>query len=101
MRGDAASGCSPPYERASRAGPLFGSVREVLGADLVEELAELLDLLLLFVVLEEDARLGEDLLVGEDRDRLGVAYRQRDRVGWPGGDAEHAAGAVDFDLGEE
>src|SRR6516164_4865510 len=46
---------------------------EVLGPDLVQELPELLDLGLLLVLVEEDAGLLEDGLVGEDRDRLGGA----------------------------
>ena len=53
------------------------SVRgEILGMDLVEELPELLDLVLLLVLVEQDPGLLEDGLVGEDRDRFGIAGRQ-------------------------
>src|SRR6266852_2632560 len=53
---------------------------EVLGGDVVEELAELLDLVLLLVGLEEHAGLVEDRLVGEDRHLGAEANGQRDRV---------------------
>ena len=72
------------------------------GRDLVEELAELLDLLLLVVGLEEHAGLVEHLLVGEDRDvarRSGRRARWRRRAGTRSG--RLAAVAVELDLGVE
>src|SRR5215207_8362488 len=55
---------------------------EVLGADFLQELPELLDLLLLLLVLpDHDAGLPQDVLVGEDRDPQ--PDRQGDGVGRP------------------
>ncbi len=75
---------------------------EVLGADLVEELGELLDLALdgllvgrlVVVLLEQDAGLLQHAFLGEDRHRLRGAHGQRDGVGGARGDA---GGAVTAD----
>jgi len=53
---------------------------EIFRVHLIEELPELLDLLLL-IVLDEDARLGQDLLGGEYRDAR--SNGKGDRIGWP------------------
>ena len=58
----------------------MGLLGEVLGGDLVEELAELGDFLLLVVGFEEHTGLVEDLLVGEDRDVPTETDREGDRV---------------------
>jgi len=61
--------------------PLLGG--EVLGADLVEELPELLDLGLLLVLVEEHAGLVEDGLLRVDGYGLGIAGSQSQCVRWP------------------
>src|SRR5262245_63772411 len=66
-------------ERATRA-----SAREVFGTNLLEELAELLDLVLL-LVRNHDPGLGEHL-VGTP-DRRADPQREGDRVAGPGRDA--------------
>ena len=59
-------------------GRLLGPAGEVFGAHVVEEFAECLDLLFLFVLFEDHARLVHHRLAGEDRYRLAVADRKRD-----------------------
>src|SRR5438105_1753325 len=78
-----------------------GSGSEVLGADTLEELPELLDLLLLVVALEDDPSLVEHSVVGEDRYGLLVTHRQGDGVGGPGRDPVPAAVENHLKLGEE
>src|SRR5215472_682697 len=86
-------GASPGRSRSGSG--WSGGAAEVLGRDVVEELAELLDLVFL-LVRDRDARLVQYLLVGEDR-RPG-AQCQRDRVRGPGADG----GAVgEHQVGEE
>src|SRR6266540_6862884 len=73
-------------------------LREVLGLHVVEELAELLDLLLL-VVPDDDRGLGEDVLRGEDGDVH--PDRQRDGVRRAGRDLVPLPAVLQLDRGEE
>src|SRR4051812_37734096 len=91
-----AGGADGPFRPASGGTAGAGARAEVLRRYLVEELAELLDLVLLLVG-DLDAHLVEQVLRAEDR-RAG-AHRQRDGVRRPGADdplvTEHQLGDVD------
>src|SRR6266852_913748 len=88
----------PTRDRSERDPELL---REVLGGDLVEELAELRDFLLLVVGLEEHARLVEDLLVGEDRNVAAEANGERDCIRRSRRDPGLGTTPVELDLGVE